>query len=84
MNLPIPQNESYDSHNIHKEDDTNKDSGYVTDEQITEDEQDWSEIDYKEMNVNRSQGKVLANVRVSDPGLLLKPDQPELEEFFSD
>ncbi|KAL6270939.1 hypothetical protein ACE6H2_027850 [Prunus campanulata] len=82
--VPIPQNESYDSQNIHKEDDTKKDSGYVTDEQITEDEQDWSEIDYTEMNINRSQGKVLPSVRVSDPGLLLKPDEPELEEFFSD
>ncbi|VVA30036.1 Hypothetical predicted protein [Prunus dulcis] len=82
--VPIPQNESYDSQNIHKEDDMKKDSGYVTDEQITEDEQDWSEIDYTEMNINRSQGKVLPSVRVSDPGLLLKPDEPELEEFFSD
>ncbi|CAB4290972.1 unnamed protein product [Prunus armeniaca] len=82
--VPIPQNESFNIQNIYKEDDLKKDSGYVTDGQITEDEQDWSGIDYTEMNINRSQGKVLPSVRVSDPGLLLKPDEPELEDFFSD
>ncbi|KAM1122017.1 hypothetical protein TB1_003641 [Malus domestica] len=81
--VPIPQNESPDILKIDKEDYTNKDSGYVTDEQVTEDEQDWSEADYTEI-ANRSLGKVLPSVRVSDPSLLLKSDQPELDEFFSD
>ncbi|KAI5313440.1 hypothetical protein L3X38_042616 [Prunus dulcis] len=31
-----------------------------------------------EVNINHSQGKVLPSVRVSDPGLLLKPDEPNL------
>ncbi|KAI5335504.1 hypothetical protein L3X38_025637 [Prunus dulcis] len=31
-----------------------------------------------EVNINHSQGKVLPSVRVSDPGLLLKPDKPNL------
>ncbi|KAI5336833.1 hypothetical protein L3X38_016102 [Prunus dulcis] len=31
-----------------------------------------------EVNINHFQGKVLHSVRVSDPGLLLKPDEPNL------
>ncbi|BBN70269.1 TCP-1/cpn60 chaperonin family protein [Prunus dulcis] len=31
-----------------------------------------------EVNINHSQGKVLPSVRVSDLGLLLKPDEPNL------
>ncbi|XP_009344792.2 protein ROOT HAIR SPECIFIC 17 [Pyrus x bretschneideri] len=81
--VPILQNESPDILKIDKEDYTNKDSGYATDEQVTEDEQDWSEADYDEIT-NRSLGKVLPSVRVSDPSLLHKSDQPEIEEFFSD
>ncbi|KAB2636377.1 hypothetical protein D8674_026911 [Pyrus ussuriensis x Pyrus communis] len=66
-----------------KEDYMNKDSGYATDEQVTEDEQDWSEMDYAEIT-NQSIGKVLPSGSVSGPSVLLKSDQPEFEEFFSD
>ncbi|KAI5335503.1 hypothetical protein L3X38_025636 [Prunus dulcis] len=31
------------------------------------------------VNINHFQGKVLPSVRVSDPGLLLKPDEPNLD-----
>lgn len=80
--IPIPETEINDGNKISKEDDTNKDSGCVTDEHTTDDEQYWSEIDYAEIG-NKSLEKGNSG-RVSDQGLVLKSDQPELLEFFSD
>ncbi|KAM7470975.1 hypothetical protein LguiA_009158 [Lonicera macranthoides] len=58
-------------------------SGELIDEQFTEDEQDWSDTEYVE-NENGIQSKGLPNRRNSDSGLVVKPDQPELDEMFSD
>lgn len=67
-----------------KEDSTNNDTGDVTDEQLTEDERDWSDMDYGE-NTIRIQERGLPNGTELGPSVLLKPDQPELEEeLFSD
>jgi hypothetical protein len=61
----------------------NKDTGDVTNEQSAEDEEEWSDMDYVE-NVN-SRERGLPNETESDPNILLKPEQPELEEeLFSD
>eukprot|EP00261_Vitis_vinifera_P033452 XP_019074695.1 PREDICTED: uncharacterized protein At1g04910 [Vitis vinifera] len=62
---------------------TGKDSEQA-DEQPTEDEHDWIDMDYSE-NENGLQGKGSLNLTDSDLGGLLKADpQPELEEMFSD
>ncbi|KAM4099431.1 hypothetical protein ACJW30_07G159100 [Castanea mollissima] len=80
----IPQNETHNRNTSGKEDNTNKDTGDVTDEQSMEDELEWSDMDYVE-NVNRLQGKVFPNGTESDPNISLKPELPELaEELFSD
>lgn len=60
-----------------------KDSGELIDEQFTEDEQDWSDTEYVE-NENGIRSKGLPNRTNSDSGLVVKPDQPELDEMFSD
>ncbi|XP_050263523.1 O-fucosyltransferase 16-like isoform X2 [Quercus robur] len=80
----IPQNETHNRNTSGKEDNTNKDTGDVTDKQSMEDELEWSDMDYME-NVNRLQGKGFPNGTESDPNISLKPDLPELaEELFSD
>ncbi|XP_075674521.1 O-fucosyltransferase 16-like [Castanea sativa] len=80
----IPQNETHNRNTSGKEDNTNKDTGDVTDEQSMEDELEWSDMDYVE-NVNRLQGKGFPNGTESDPNISLKPELPELaEELFSD
>lgn len=80
----IPQNETHNRNTSGKEDNTNKDSGDVTDEQSMEDELEWSDMDYME-NVNTLQGKGFPNGTESDPNISLKPELPELaEELFSD
>lgn len=67
-----------------KEDSTNNDTGDLTDDQLMEDEQEWSDMDYAE-NAIRIQERGLPNETDSDPNVLLKPEQPELEEeLFSD
>ncbi|CAL5376915.1 unnamed protein product [Camellia sinensis] len=71
------------SHEIVMENSTRRDTGETTDEQLAEDEQDWFDTDDAE-NENGLQGKRLPNITDQDPGLLLKPEQPELEEMFSD
>jgi hypothetical protein len=53
----------------------------VTDDQLMEDD---SDMDYAE-NAIRIQERGLPNETDSDPNILLKPEQPELEEeLFSD
>nr|POE99582.1 hypothetical protein CFP56_62580 [Quercus suber] len=52
----IHQNETHNRNTGGKEDNTNKDTGDVTDEQSMEDELEWSDMDYVE-NVNRLQGR---------------------------
>ncbi|KAK4562022.1 hypothetical protein RGQ29_004754 [Quercus rubra] len=80
----IPQNETHNRNTSGKEDNTNKDTGDVTDEQSMEDELEWSDMDYME-NVNMVQGKGFPNGTESDPNISLKPELPELaEELFSD
>ncbi|KAA8546167.1 hypothetical protein F0562_020939 [Nyssa sinensis] len=64
------------------ENNTRKDLGEVLDEQFTEDDQDLSDTDYVE-NENGFRGKGLPNRTDSDSSLL-KSEQPELEEMFSD
>uniref|UniRef100_A0A5B7BL27 O-fucosyltransferase family protein n=1 Tax=Davidia involucrata TaxID=16924 RepID=A0A5B7BL27_DAVIN len=64
------------------ENNTRKDLGEVPDEQFTEDDQDWSDTDDVE-NENGFRGKGLPN-RMDLDSALLKSEQPELEEMFSD
>ncbi|GKV24176.1 hypothetical protein SLEP1_g33820 [Rubroshorea leprosula] len=63
---------------INKE--NNKDAGDATDEQSIEDEQDASDVDYLDI---RSGLRELPNETNIDT-IQLKPEQPEVEEFFSD
>lgn len=72
----ITQTQTQDGRNLDTEDNsTSKDNGYLTDEQTTEDEQHWSEMDYID------NGSTLGE---KGETILLKADQPELEELFSD
>ncbi|CAK9177906.1 unnamed protein product [Ilex paraguariensis] len=64
------------------ENNTRKDIGEVIDEQLTEDGQDLFDTDYLE-NENGVRAKGLPN-RTDSDSLLLKSEQPELEEMFSD
>ncbi|KAA8535938.1 hypothetical protein F0562_028416 [Nyssa sinensis] len=64
------------------ENNTRKDLGEVIDDQFTEDDQDWSDTDYVEIE-SVFQGKGSSNRTDSDTGLL-KSEQPELEDMFSD
>lgn len=57
-----------------------KETGEVIDEHLTEDEQDIYDNDY----VESENGQGLSNRTDSDSGLLLKLEQPKLEEIFSD
>ncbi|EXB95404.1 hypothetical protein L484_014377 [Morus notabilis] len=79
-----PQTQIHDSQKSDTEDNTNKDSGYLTDEQATEDEQNVSETDYLD-NGSASEEKGPPNRKDSvEPNVILKADQSELEELFSD
>ncbi|PSS08242.1 GDP-fucose protein O-fucosyltransferase protein [Actinidia chinensis var. chinensis] len=71
------------SHEIARENSPKRDAGGATDEQFTEDEQDGYDTDDAD-NENGLQGKRLPNRTDSEIGVLLKADQPELEEMFSD
>lgn len=67
-----------------KEESIVKNNTEQADDQPTEDEHDWIDMDYPE-NENGLQGKGLLNLTDSDFGLLVKGEtQPELEELFSD
>lgn len=83
--IPSLQSQNHSSYNkIDQDDNTSKDTSDATDEQIFDDEQDWSELDYMD-NGNRFQGKEgLPNGTDSDPSFVLKSDPRELDEFFSD
>lgn len=70
------------SHEPVMENNTRSDSGGLSEEQSAEEEQDWSDTDDAE-NENGLQGKTLPNRTDSDLGIV-KADQPELEEMFSD
>lgn len=70
------------SHEPVMENNTRSDSGGFSEEQSAEEEQDWSDTDDAE-NENGLQGKTLPNRTDSDLGIV-KADQPELEEMFSD
>ncbi|XP_058189766.1 O-fucosyltransferase 6-like isoform X5 [Rhododendron vialii] len=72
------------SHGLVMENNTRSDTGGLSDEQSAEEEQDWSDTDDAETE-NGLQGKTLPNRTDSDLGLgLVKAEQPELEEMFSD
>lgn len=72
------------SHGLVMENYTRSDTGGLRDEQSAEEEQDWSDTDDTESE-NGLQGKTLPNRMDSDLGLgLVKSEQPELEEMFSD
>lgn len=81
--IPSPENQNHNSHKIDKDDNTDKDTADTTDGQISDDEQDWSEMDYMD-NGSRLQGKGQPNATDSDSGFVFKSEQPELDEFFSD
>lgn len=71
-----PQNQTHSRNKSGKVYSTNNEQ----DEQPTVDEQEWSEMDYSENGM-----EVLPNGTESDPDLLTKTEQPELEEeLFSD
>lgn len=79
-----PQTQIHDGQKSDTEDNTNKDSGYLTYEQATEDEQNVSETDYLD-NGSASEEKGQLNGKDSvEPNVILKADQSELEELFSD
>lgn len=78
-----PENQNHDSHKIDKDDITDKDASDTTDGHISDDEQDWSEMDYMD-NASRLQGKGQPNATDSDSGFVLKSELSELDEFFSD
>ncbi|KAF5449077.1 hypothetical protein F2P56_029560 [Juglans regia] len=70
----IPRNQTNNLDRSGKEDSINKDTSEVTDEQLTEDEQEQSDMDYAN-----------GTLTTSDRNPLLKHEQPELEEeLFSD
>ncbi|KAF3434841.1 hypothetical protein FNV43_RR21928 [Rhamnella rubrinervis] len=83
--IPSSQDQNHNSHNKTDKDEnyTSKDTSDATDEQVPDDDQDWSELDYMD-NGNRLQGKGLSNGTDSDTSFVFKSDQPELDEFFSD
>lgn len=68
---------------VQKEISTGEDTAELADEEPTEDEHDWIDLDYTE-NEN-GLGKELINLTDSDLGAVLKAEaHPELEEMFSD
>ncbi|PON66214.1 O-fucosyltransferase [Parasponia andersonii] len=78
------QNRIEDSYNMddnYKDDNKTKD-GDATDEQVPEDEQDW--FDYLDNEAILGEKRRQHYGADSEPGILSKPDQPELEELFSD
>ncbi|KAJ7967090.1 O-fucosyltransferase family protein [Quillaja saponaria] len=79
--VPYRHNQAPDGDENVKLDNTNRDLGDITEEQLTDDEQDWSDVVF--LN-NRAQIQGKGNKADSLPSLLTKSDQPELEELFSD
>ncbi|KAL5562384.1 hypothetical protein UlMin_032131 [Ulmus minor] len=80
-----PQNQSIEIEKWNKENDTNKEIGYATDGPTTEEEVDWSDMDYMENgNPITVQEKEQPDGTDSDTSVSLKTDQPEIEELFSD
>ncbi|XP_062086741.1 protein ROOT HAIR SPECIFIC 17-like [Humulus lupulus] len=81
---PSPQNRSQNIHhmdNSNNKENKNKDSNDVTDEQISEDEQFW--FDYLD-NETALGGKRQPNATDFETTAMIKSEQPELEELFSD
>lgn len=75
-----PQNQTRGSLEEDKISNMSKDIGAVTEEQFTEEEQEWSDADYLD---NRNQIQLKGTRTASHP-LVMRTDPAELQEFFSD